>query len=144
MNFSKKIIRLIGITALFMCLAGNAFAMKETYNYMSPASLHNAVATNADVAIVDIQVADEFKAHHIKGAIETNAYPVKSTAETDKLNAAFSKLKDTAQPIVVICPRGKGGAERAVQYLAKKGIAPYRLFILTNGQGGWPFEVESE
>ena len=135
---------MLGLAALLLCVAGNAFAMKDSYNYMSPAALQNAIDTKADVAIVDIQVADEFKAHHIKGAIETGAYPVKTVAETEKLNAALNSLKSSTKPVVVICPRGKGGAERTVNYLAKQGIAPYRLFILTNGQDGWPYAVESK
>ena len=143
MTFSKKMMVMLGLAALLLCVAGNAFAMKDSYNYMSPAALQNAIDTKADVAIVDIQVAEEFKSHHIKGAIETCAYPVKTVAETEKLNATLNSLKSSTQPVVVICPRGKGGAERTVDYLAKKGIAPYRLFILTNGQDGWPYAVES-
>ncbi|GKT30756.1 rhodanese-like domain-containing protein, partial [Aduncisulcus paluster] len=84
MTFSKKMMVMLGLATLLLCVAGNAFAMKDSYNYMSPAALQNAIDTKADVAIVDIQVADEFKAHHIKGAIETGAYPVKTVAETEK------------------------------------------------------------
>ena len=143
MSLSKKMMGMLGLAALIICIAGNAFAMKDSYNYMSPAALQNAIDTKADVAIVDIQVADEFKSHHITGAIETCAYPVKTVADTEKLNTALSNLKSSTKPIVVICPRGKGGAERTVNYFAKQGIAPYRLFILTNGQDGWPYAVES-
>ncbi|WP_415713631.1 rhodanese-like domain-containing protein [Maridesulfovibrio sp.] len=144
MNFTRKVTLMLGAAALFVCIAANAFAMKDSYNYMCAASLNNAVNNHADVAIVDIQVAEEFNAHHIKGAIETGAYPVKTATDTNKLDAAVNNLKKSAQPIVVICPRGKGGAERTVNYFAKKGIAPYRLFILTNGQGGWPYAIESK
>jgi len=143
MNFNKKTMVMLGLATLLLCIAGNAFAMKDSYNYMSPAALQNAINTKADVAIVDIQVADDFKSHHIMGAIETCAYPVKTAADTNKLNTPLSNLKSSTQPVVVICPRGKGGAERTVNYLAKQGIAPYRLFILTNGQDGWPYAVES-
>ncbi|NDV25739.1 rhodanese-like domain-containing protein [Desulfovibrio sp. JC010] len=142
MSITRKAVVLFGAAAIFVCLAANAFAMKDSYNYMSPVSLQKAIETKADVAIVDIQVADEFKSHHIKGAIETCAYPVKSDVDTKKLDASLNSLKGSDQPIVVICPRGKGGAERTVNYFAKQGIAPYRLFILTNGQDGWPYAVE--
>ncbi|WP_419778639.1 rhodanese-like domain-containing protein [Maridesulfovibrio sp.] len=142
MNFTKRMMVLLTSAAIVVCVATSAFAMKEEYNYMSPASLQKAIETKADIAIVDIQVADEFKSHHIKGAIETCAYPVKTDVDTNKFAAVLADIKSSAQPIVVICPRGKGGAERTVNYFAKQGIAPYRLFILTEGQDGWPYAVE--
>ncbi|WP_320006052.1 rhodanese-like domain-containing protein [Maridesulfovibrio sp.] len=142
MNMTKKLMVLLASAAIVVCVVANAFAMKEEYNYMSPASLQNAIEAKADIAIVDIQVADEFKEHHIKGAIETGAYPVKTDVDTQKLDKTLADLKSSTKPIVVICPRGKGGAERTVDYFAKNGIAPYRLFILTEGQGDWPYAVE--
>lgn len=142
MNLTKKMMVLLTSAAIVVCVVANAFAMKEEYNYMSPASLQKAIETKADIAIVDIQVADEFKSHHIKGAIQTCAYPVKTDVDTNKFASVLADLKSSTQPIVVICPRGKGGAERTVNYFAKEGIAPYRLFILTEGQDGWPYAVE--
>lgn len=143
MTISKK--QLVALSAVLMTfiIASSAFAMKAEYNYMNAESLQLAVEKKADIAIIDIQEADAFKSHHIKGAVETCAYPVKSTADKAKLDKALSQLKETAQPVVVICPRGKGGAERTVNYLAEQGIPSYRLFILTDGQDGWPYAVES-
>ncbi|WP_035075111.1 rhodanese-like domain-containing protein [Maridesulfovibrio zosterae] len=144
MSLSKKLLLVLGTAIMTLVIAASAFAMKEKYNYMSAASLQKAIENKADIAIIDIQESDDFKAHHIKGAVETCAYPVKSDSDKIKLEASLNELKDSTKPVVVICPRGKGGAERTVDYFVKKGIAPYRVFILTEGQGGWSYSVETE
>ncbi|CCO23862.1 rhodanese-like domain-containing protein [Maridesulfovibrio hydrothermalis] len=144
MNSSKKTLTILSTLLLTFVIASSVFAMKAEYNYMNAASLQKAVENKADIAIVDIQVSEEFKNHHIKGAIETCAYPVKSVADRAKFDATLKQLKNSAQPIVVICPRGKGGAERTVNYFTEQGIAPYRIFILTEGQAAWPYSVEKK
>lgn len=138
----SRITGIIGALFLVCVLAGSAFAMKEEFNYMSQQSLHQAVEAGADVAIVDIQAQEEFNAHHIKGAIKTTAYPVKSAEDKAKLIPAITELKKNNRNIVVICPRGKGGAERTVNSFVKQGVPSYRLFILTEGQDGWSYPVE--
>ncbi len=140
----KKILSVCSAILMTLILASSAFAMKDEYNYMNAESLQKALDQNAAITIVDIQVADEFKDHHIKNAIATYAYPVKSADDKAKLTDSLSQIKNNDQPVVVICPRGKGGAERTINYLASNGIPSYRLFVLTNGQDGWPYAVESK
>ncbi|SMF18746.1 rhodanese-like domain-containing protein [Desulfovibrio gilichinskyi] len=140
----KKILCTCSAVLMILLIASAAFAMKDQYNYMSSDSLQNAIDQNAAVTIVDIQIADEFNVHHIKGAIETCAFPVKSSEDKAKLDAALPELKSSTKPVVVICPRGQGGAERTVDYLNANGVPSYRLFILTNGQGGWNHAVETK
>ncbi|MBI9112625.1 rhodanese-like domain-containing protein [Maridesulfovibrio ferrireducens] len=140
----KKVLSVCSAILMILILASSAFAMKDQYNYMNGDSLQNALDQSAAIAIVDIQVADQFKAHHIKGAIQTCAYPVKSSSDKAKLDAPILDLKTGTQPVVVICPRGQGGAERTVDYLNANGIPSYRLFILTDGQDGWKHAVESK
>ncbi|SDL33553.1 Rhodanese-related sulfurtransferase [Maridesulfovibrio ferrireducens] len=140
----KKVLSVCSAILMILILASSAFAIKDQYNYMNGDSLQNALDQSAAIAIVDIRVADQFKDHHIKGAIQTCAYPVKSSADTAKLDASISDLKTGTQPVVVICPRGQSGAERTVDYLNANGIPSYRLFILTNGQDGWKHAVESK
>ena len=89
--------------------------------------------------LLDIQVEEEWEAHHIKGAIPTHAYPVKTDEEKAKLDVVIDDLQGD-QPIIVICPGGGGAATRTIEYLETKGIAPERLFILENGQSKWPYE----
>lgn len=92
------------------------------------------------MTIVDIQVPAEFKQHHFKGSVETGAYPVKSAADKQKLDAVMPKLSATQNDLVVICPRGGGGAKNTYDYLKEKGIDEKRIFILKEGMQGWPYK----
>jgi thiosulfate/3-mercaptopyruvate sulfurtransferase len=87
--------------------------------------------------IVDIQVEEEFSQHHIKGATPTYAYPVKSDADQTKLNTIVEQLKANTDPVVIVCPRGAGGAKRTYDHLFQQGIPADRLLILEKGQEGW-------
>lgn len=127
------------LSVLFLCSASGLVLAKD-YNYMKPETLKNKIDNEEPVDIVDIQVQKEFSEHHIKGAMSTCAYPVKSEEEKAKLDKAIEKYKSDAAPIVIVCPRGAGGAKRAYDYMEEKGIPKDRLFILEKGQGGWPYK----
>jgi thiosulfate/3-mercaptopyruvate sulfurtransferase len=51
----------------------------------------------------------------------------------------MTQLLSNPDPVVIICPRGAGGAKRAYDHLARQGVADERLFILEQGQQGWPY-----
>ncbi|MDO9079604.1 MAG: rhodanese-like domain-containing protein, partial [Desulfuromonadales bacterium] len=87
--------------------------------------------------LVDTHVEEEFARHHLTGATATFAYPVKSESDKAKLEVTLSKLKSDSVPVVVVCPRGAGGATRTYDYLLSQGIAAERLLILEKGQEGW-------
>ena len=57
-----------------------------------------------------------------------------------KLETILPQLEGEESPIIIVCPGGAGGATRSIDYLIEKGIAGERLFILENGQGGWPHD----
>lgn len=107
------------------------------YNYISAEKLEQMLRQNAPLTIVDIQVEQEFAASHIKGAQPTYAFPVKTEQEQAKLEAITATLHNSDTPVVIVCPRGGGGAERTFQYLAAKGVETSRLLILEKGQAGW-------
>lgn len=114
-----------------------SLADEGKYNYISAADLETRLTANLPTNIVDIQVAEEFAQHHIKGATPTYAYPVKSDADRSKLEAVVAGLQANADPVVIVCPRGAGGAKRTHDYLSQQGIAAERLLILAKGQEGW-------
>lgn len=132
----KKLI--LALTLLAMILAAPAYA--GDYNYVSPEKVKDWISSGTPTSIVDIQVKEEFDAHHLTGSMATFAYPVKSDTDKAKLDEAVAALKKNDTQVVVVCPRGKGGAKRCYDYLEEQGIAQDRLLILTKGMTGWPYK----
>ena len=134
----KKILFIISAALIGMTGIAQAWT---SYNYVSADQLKEWLNTSKPVLMVDIQEKKDFAAHHIKGSFETNAYPVKSDHDRQTIDPALA-LNQTKnyQAVVVICPRGKGGAKRAYEYLARKSIAETKLFILTGGMEKWPHQ----
>lgn len=110
------------------------------YNHVEQEQFRQWLEKGKDMAIVDIQVPAEFKQHHFKGAMGTGAYPVKSAADKLKLDAIMPALSKTLNDVVIICPRGGGGAKSTYDYLKDKGIDEKRIFILKEGMQGWPYK----
>ena len=120
-----------------LLIPGILFASDSKYSYISATDLETRLTANLPINIVDIQVEEDFAQHHIKGAIPTHAYPVKSGADRSKLNATIDQLKANTDPVVIVCPRGAGGAKRTYDYLLQKEVSTERLLILEKGQSGW-------
>ena len=49
------------------------------------------------------------------------------------------KIRASKGEVVIICPKGKGGAVNTYEYLQSKGVPESRLFILEGGIDGWPY-----
>jgi len=117
-------------------MAGTAFA----YNTISAYHVKGLIEHQEPVILVDIQPEKDFAEHHLVGSIETNAYPVKSVADKTKLDRTLPLIEDSTAPVVVVCPRGGGGAQKAYDYLKSQGVAEERLVILEGGIAGWPHD----
>lgn len=130
-----KKITLIGLALLGLL---NMAAMFESFNYLEPDQFKQWLDTDKPVIIVDIQVKEEFAAHHFAGSIETNAYPVKSDADRQKIDPAVVAYKESGHDVVVVCPRGGGGAKRCYSYLKSQGVPEQKLTILKGGVAKWP------
>ncbi|MEW6117255.1 MAG: rhodanese-like domain-containing protein [Nitrospirota bacterium] len=124
------------VATLVFVLTSSAFAA----NYLKPDVFRQWMETKRPVIIVDIQLADDFKEHHFKDSIETNAFPAKSEEEKKKLDKAVEKIRATQDDVVVVCPRGKSGASNSYEYIKSKGIPEKRLYILEGGIAGWPYK----
>ena len=109
------------------------------YNYISADILRDKILSDQEVKIIDIQVEKEFDQHHLPGSVATYAYPVKSSEDLGKLNKVVQILSDTEAPLVIVCPRGAGGAKRTYDYFVTKGIPETQLLILENGISGWDY-----
>lgn len=129
---------LLMTAAAVLCLCSAPFTALA-YQYISPEEVKQGLADKAAMTLIDIQVEKEFNQHHINGAIATYAYPVKKDQDRALLEPAIASLKVNSDKIVVVCPRGGGGAKRAYDYMLKSGLPEERLFILTKGQSGWPY-----
>ncbi|BCG46475.1 hypothetical protein GEOBRER4_n1272 [Citrifermentans bremense] len=130
--------RLLIYPALSLALVSTAIA--ASYNYVEPTVFKTWLEGSKPVKIVDIQVPEEFRKHHFKNSLETNAYPVKSAEDKKKLDAVLPQLTAGREDIVIVCPRGGGGAKNTYDHLKGKGIEEKRLFILEDGMQGWPFK----
>jgi len=109
------------------------------YPYVSPDTLRERLVTGKKTIIVDIRAPAEFAEHHIEGAIATNAYPVKSDGERKRLDTVLGTINASQDDVVIVCPRGGGGAKNTYDYLKAKGVDEKRLFILAKGMEGWPY-----
>jgi rhodanese-related sulfurtransferase len=123
---------------------GIALAKKNPYNYMQPSLVKQLVEAQKPITLLDIQQEDGYNEHHIPGVLATYAYPVKTDADKAKLDKYREQLQAGQEPIVIICPRGAGGAQRTYDYLVEIGVSANRLFILEKGQGGWPYPELTE
>lgn len=132
----KKVLVFIMVMAIF-----SVSAWAAGYQYIGAADLKQKVENQEQVLLLDIQVEGEFSRHHVSGAIPTYAYPVKSEADRDKLKAVLAQIKTSEEPVVIVCPRGAGGAERTYDYLKSQGVAEKRMRILEGGQQEWPYEA---
>ncbi len=112
---------------------------KKEFKYYTAEQTKKDIEEKKDMILLDIQVEKDFKEHHIKGVTPTHAYPVKTDEEKAKLDKVLPDLKKSTSPIIIVCPGGAGGAERTFAYLSEKGISKDRLYILKNGQKGWPY-----
>lgn len=112
---------------------------EKEYQYYTAEQTKEAIESNKDMILLDIQVEEEYNAHHIVGTIPTYAYPAKTAEEKAKLDVALPELNASEDPIIVVCPGGGGGAKNSINYLIEKGIDADRLFILENGQKGWTY-----
>ncbi len=133
-----KMKRISVMVLLLLCCA--TITLAGGYNYVGPDQFKIWLELGKDMTIVDIQVPAEYQEHHFKGSLETNSYPVKSAADKQKLDTILPNLSSSQNDVIVICPRGGGGAKNTFDYLKEKGIDEKRIYILKEGMQGWPYK----
>ena len=139
----KKLLLILTVIGLVFVGCGKV-EQKAQYNYIDAGKTAEFIREDSSkLVLVDIQERDDFTEEHLKGAIETYAYPVKTDEERARLAAIIPNIKDD-QKVIVICPRGGGGADRAYDFFLKNGIKKENLYTLTDGQYGWPRDEISD
>jgi rhodanese-related sulfurtransferase len=126
------------LLTLMLALVATA-AWAAGYNYVKPELFKGWLESGKEVVIVDIQVPAEYVKRHFKGSLETGAYPVKSDEERARLDKTLERINATTAEVVIVCPRGGGGAKNTYDYLKANGVDEKRLFILEKGMEGWTF-----
>lgn len=129
----------IGMFVFLAVLFCGTLAVAASYNYVKPDTFKQWMESGKKTIIVDIQVPAEFEKRHFKGSVETNAYPVKSDEEKKRLDKVVEQINSSPVDVVIVCPRGGGGAKNTYDYLKSKGVDEKRLFILEKGMEGWPY-----
>jgi rhodanese-related sulfurtransferase len=114
-------------------------ALFQHFNYLETEQFKEWINTDKPVIIVDIQVKNEFTAHHFPNSVETNAFPVKTETQQKMLDQAVKAYEKSGYDVVVVCPRGGGGAKRCYSYLQSQGIPEKKLTILKGGVAKWPY-----
>jgi rhodanese-related sulfurtransferase len=123
------------LLALLWCTVAGA----GDYQSLKQDTFKDWLESGKTMQVVDIQLPAEFAKHHFKGAIETGAYPVKTDAERQRLDAVLAAIKTGREDVVIVCPRGGGGAKNTYDYLKAQGVAESRLMILEKGMERWPY-----
>lgn len=129
----------IGMFVVLATLLCGTLAAAANYNYVKQDTFKQWIESGKKTIIVDIQVPAEFEMRHFKGSIETNAYPVKSDEERKRLDKTLEQINSSPNDVVIVCPRGGGGAKNTYDYLKSRGVDEKRLFILEKGMEGWPY-----
>ncbi len=129
-----------GVLAILLVALCSMAALFENFNYIQADAFKAMLDAGKNMVLVDIQVKDEFARHHFKNSLETNAYPVETKEQQQMLDKAVIAAKAAGTDIIVICPRGGGGAKRCYSYLKGQGIAEEKIFILAGGVDKWPHQ----
>lgn len=128
------------VVAILLFIGGYFTVSALGYNYVGQDRFRLWLEKGKIITIVDIQVPAEFKRHHFKDAVETNAYPVESAADKRKLDRVLPKLSTNRDQVGIVCSRGGSSAKNTYDYLKSRGIDEKRLYILKDGMQGWPYQ----
>lgn len=136
--------RLFMLLLSLCCLLFASPVAAGNFHFIKPEILKQNLDAGKSMVLIDIQGPQDFDHHHIPGALATYAYPVKTSDDRKKLEGILLACKGDNAPVIIICPRGGGGAQRAYTYLKSQGIQERRLAILENGQQGWTYPEWTE
>lgn len=114
------------------------------YNYIAAPALQERLTSKSPMILVDICVVDQFAKGHIPGSIETNAYPVETEEQRLRLAKVLPKIQASTDDVIIVCPRGGGGAKKTFDFYKSQGIDEKRLLILEKGMDKWPYETEAK
>lgn len=130
---------LICLIAFLLSVSTASAFLSGKYNFISPDDLQKRIEAKSPMIMVDICSVDQFAKAHIPGSIETNAYPVETDEQRAALGQLLPRILESSDDVIVLCPRGGGGAKRTYDFYKANGVAESRLLILEKGVEKWPF-----
>jgi len=137
--------RTIGIISILLLVAGWGWAASSGgYNLISADDLQKRIKSGDSMIFIDICPVEQFAKGHIKGSLETNAYPVEKESERGSLAKYLAKIKASSDDVIIVCPRGGGGAKRTFDFYKSNAVEEKRLLILEKGMDAWPYETEKK
>ena len=135
---------LVTLTILVFAVEYSWAASSGGYNFISAGDLQKRIKAGSSMILIDICPVEQFAKGHIKGSVETNAYPVEQESERDSLAQYLPKINASSDDVIIVCPRGGGGAKRTFDFYKSKGVDAKRLLILEKGMDAWPYETETK
>lgn len=141
-NMFKKVI--LCLIAVLFCATTASASLFDGYNFISAEDLQKRIDAKSPMILVDICTVEQFAKAHIPGSIETNAYPVETDEQRAALGHLLPQIQKSSDDVIILCPRGGGGAKRTYDFYKANGVAESRLLILKNGVEKWPFATEAK
>lgn len=145
---NKKLLMILGICAVavlafaFMRQGRQAAVDRAdsdiAWQYKTAAEVKEMVESGVDAIYLDIRQPESYNAGHLPGSLVIHAFPVDKPELEDLLRASKDSFDGDA-PIIVICERGKKGAQRTISVLADEGVPAERFYILEGGAADWPY-----
>jgi rhodanese-related sulfurtransferase len=137
--------KFFAVSAIFLVAAAVSWATSaDGYNYISPADLQKRLQSKSPMILLDICPVEQFAKGHIPGAVETNAYPVDTDEQRERLAKVLPQIQASKDDVIILCPRGGGGAKKTFDFYKSKGVDEKRLLILEKGMDAWPYETEKK
>lgn len=139
--------RVAVVAALMIFLVSAAIswaASADGYNYISAADLQKRHQSKSPMILLDICPVEQFAKGHIPGSIETNAYPVDTDEQRERLAKVLPQIQASKDDVIILCPRGGGGAKKTFDFYKSKGVDAKRMLILEKGMDAWPYETEKK
>ncbi len=133
---------------MFLVFVATACTQDDSYNYISPAEFKERLGAGeveqGSLVVFSTQTEEEWESGHLPQAIPTFARPLETDEDYAKMDPVLDKVRGTDADIVIICPRGGGGATRPFDYFEEQGIDTARMLILEGGQEAYNDEFPGD
>ncbi len=141
-DLMKKMTAIVFALLMVFLFAACGGAAEGTFEsggrqYITADQLKADMDAGKDLFLLDIQPEENFNKNHLRSAVATFAFPVKTDEEKAKVDDVLDEAAGKA--LIIVCPGGKSGANNTWDHLVSSGYDMSTVYILENGQNGWPY-----